>query len=100
MVVEGGRDTIANIYYDLRANIPVVLIDVRQYEYLIKKKTSFLNQQGSGRVADFFKRWLMYTKKFDDPSAESQEVYDINEIDAVEPITTLPVLVNDGKKRE
>lgn len=29
MVVEGGRDTIANIYYDLRANIPVVLIDVR-----------------------------------------------------------------------
>jgi len=29
MVVEGGRDKIANIYYDLRANIPVVLIDVR-----------------------------------------------------------------------
>ena len=42
MVVEGGRDTIANIYYDLRANIPVVLIDARQYGYLIKKKLVFL----------------------------------------------------------
>jgi hypothetical protein len=30
IVVEGGRDTIANMYYDLRANIPVVIIDVSQ----------------------------------------------------------------------
>lgn len=28
IVVEGGKDTIANMYYDLRANIPVVIIDV------------------------------------------------------------------------
>jgi len=28
IVVEGGKDTITNMYYDLRANIPVVIIDV------------------------------------------------------------------------
>jgi len=27
-VVEGGEDTIANIYYDLRENIPIVIIGV------------------------------------------------------------------------
>jgi hypothetical protein len=28
VVVEGGRDTITNIYHDLHANIPIVIIDV------------------------------------------------------------------------
>ena len=28
LVLEGGKDTIANIYYDLRENIPVVIVDV------------------------------------------------------------------------
>ena len=28
LVLEGGKDTIANIYYDVKANIPVVIIDV------------------------------------------------------------------------
>ncbi|CAF1004363.1 unnamed protein product [Adineta steineri] len=45
IVVEGGKDTIKNVYYDLKENIPVVIID------------------GSGRVADFFKRWLLYTEE-------------------------------------
>jgi diphthamide synthase (EF-2-diphthine--ammonia ligase) len=27
-VVEGGKDTIANIYYDLKESIPVVIIGV------------------------------------------------------------------------
>ncbi|CAF1095367.1 unnamed protein product [Didymodactylos carnosus] len=47
IVVEGGRDTIKNMYYDLRRNIPVIIID------------------GSGRAADFFTRWLSYTKDED-----------------------------------
>jgi len=29
-VVEGGKDTIANIFYDLENNIPVVLVAVRK----------------------------------------------------------------------
>ncbi|CAF4121788.1 unnamed protein product, partial [Adineta steineri] len=45
IVVEGGKDTIKNVYYDLKENIPVVIID------------------GSGRVADFLKRWLLYTEE-------------------------------------
>lgn len=44
LVVEGGDSTIENIYNDLKTKIPVVIID------------------GSGRVADFFSRWLTYTK--------------------------------------
>ncbi|CAF1069123.1 unnamed protein product [Adineta steineri] len=39
IVVEGGKDTITNIYYDLRDNIPVLIIDVTtkypQYPYEI-----------------------------------------------------------------
>ena len=30
LVLEGGKDTIANIYYDLRTDIPVVIIDVSE----------------------------------------------------------------------
>ncbi|CAF1276333.1 unnamed protein product [Rotaria magnacalcarata] len=70
IVVEGGRDTITNIYNDLRANIPVVIID------------------GSGRVADFFKHWLLYTKEFDDASKDADIAYEINEIDKVERVTS------------
>jgi len=29
IVIEGGDSTIENIYNDLRANIPIVIIDVR-----------------------------------------------------------------------
>ncbi|CAF1229932.1 unnamed protein product [Rotaria sordida] len=47
IVVEGGIDTVKNIYYDLKSNIPVVIID------------------GSGRAADFFARWLLWTKDLD-----------------------------------
>ena len=35
IVVEGGRDTITNMYYDLRANIPVVIIDVSKMKKMI-----------------------------------------------------------------
>ena len=34
IVVEGGKDTITNMYYDLRANIPVVIIDVSRCDQL------------------------------------------------------------------
>ncbi|CAF3967063.1 unnamed protein product, partial [Adineta steineri] len=74
IVVEGGKDTITNIYYDLRDNIPVVIID------------------GSGRVADFFKRWLLYTKEFDEASKDSQYPHGINELvemNQVAPFTPL-----------
>jgi hypothetical protein len=30
LVVEGGKDTLANVYYDLRENVPVVLINVKK----------------------------------------------------------------------
>ncbi|CAF4870469.1 unnamed protein product [Rotaria sp. Silwood1] len=73
IVVEGGRDTITNIYYDLRANIPVVIID------------------GSGRVADFFKHWLLYTKEFDNLSKDFDTAYELGELDkltSVEAVTT------------
>ncbi len=30
IVVEGGRDTITNMCYDLKSTIPVVIIDVRK----------------------------------------------------------------------
>ncbi|CAF0834212.1 unnamed protein product [Adineta ricciae] len=65
IVVEGGQDTIANIYYDLRENIPVVIID------------------GSGRVADFFKSCLLYTKEFDEEDKYSDIAYEIEEISGV-----------------
>ncbi len=52
-------------------------------------------KQGSGRVADFFKRWLLYTKQFDDIRKDSDIAYEIGEIDKVTPVTTLPpVAVN------
>ncbi|CAF3973574.1 unnamed protein product, partial [Rotaria sordida] len=76
IVVEGGRDTITNIYYDLRADIPVVIID------------------GSGRVADLFKHWLLYTKKFDN-SEDFDTAYDIDEIDKVTPVTPMTTSSSD-----
>ncbi|CAF1177771.1 unnamed protein product [Rotaria sp. Silwood1] len=77
IVVEGGRETIKNVYHDLRANIPVVIID------------------GSGRVADFFKRWLLYTKEFDDNSKDSDIAYEIDQIDNVTPVITVPPLTSN-----
>ncbi len=58
-------------------------------------------KQGSGRVADFFKRWLLYTKEFDNPSRDSEFPYDIGEIDKVTPVHTLPPITsnhNDASK--
>ncbi len=49
-------------------------------------------KQGSGRVADFFKRWLLYTKEFDNISKDSEIAYEIGEIDKVTPFKTLPPL--------
>ncbi len=46
-------------------------------------------KQGSGRVADFFKRWLLYTKVFDDASQDHDIAYEIGEIDKVTPVTTM-----------
>ena len=42
-------------------------------------------------MADFFKRWLLYTKEFDDASQDSEFAYEIDEIDRVIPVTTLPL---------
>ncbi|CAF1334310.1 unnamed protein product, partial [Rotaria sp. Silwood1] len=70
VVFEGGKGTIRSIYRDLKAHIPVVIID------------------GSGRIADFFKKWLLYTKEFDDDSEDSDIPYDIDEIDEVVSVTT------------
>lgn len=30
LVIEGGRDTMRNLYYDLKAQIPIVVFAVRQ----------------------------------------------------------------------
>ncbi|CAF1361372.1 unnamed protein product [Rotaria sordida] len=60
IVVEGGREAIKNIYDDLKATIPVVIIN------------------GSGRVADFFQKWLLYTKEFDDTSKYPDIAYEID----------------------
>ncbi|CAF3757076.1 unnamed protein product [Adineta steineri] len=65
IVVGGGKDTITNIYYDLRDNIPVVIID------------------NSGRVAGFLKRWLLYTKKFDEATKYPQYPYEIDKATSV-----------------
>ncbi|CAF1449983.1 unnamed protein product [Adineta steineri] len=77
IVVEGGRDTIRNIYYDLRDNIPVIIID------------------GSGRVADFFKLWLLYTKEFDEASKHAQYPYEIGEIDKATPVKAFSATTDD-----
>ncbi|CAF2048039.1 unnamed protein product [Rotaria magnacalcarata] len=62
IVVEGGLDTIANIYYDLKNNIPVVIIN------------------GSGRAADFLSRWFSYAKNVETDPKYAEEVYGIDEL--------------------
>ncbi|CAF4602097.1 unnamed protein product [Rotaria sp. Silwood1] len=62
IVVDGGSDTMANIYYDLKHNIPVVIIN------------------GSGRIADFLSRWLLYTKNFENDSEHGKVAYGIYEL--------------------
>ncbi|CAF4602126.1 unnamed protein product [Rotaria sp. Silwood1] len=63
IMVEGGLDSIENIYYDLRSNIPVIIID------------------GSGRAADFFTRWLLWTKDLDNDVENQDIVCQIEELD-------------------
>ncbi|CAF4153268.1 unnamed protein product [Adineta steineri] len=70
IVVEGDKDTITNMYYDLCDNIPVIIID------------------GSGGVADFFKRWLLYTKEVDKASKDSEFLHGINEFLEIGQVTT------------
>ncbi|CAF1538232.1 unnamed protein product, partial [Didymodactylos carnosus] len=72
IVVEGGRDTIKNIYYDLRRDIPIVIIE------------------GSGRVADFFSLWLTYTKEMDNLEQDPEwtlpiDIGELEEIKSVKP---------------
>ncbi|CAF3178228.1 unnamed protein product [Rotaria socialis] len=62
IVVEGGPDTITNVYYDLKKNIPVVIIN------------------GSGRVADFLSRWFSYAKNVETDPQHADEVYGIDEL--------------------
>lgn len=47
--------------------------------------SQLLIHQGSGRVADFFKRWLLYTKEFDDDAnnPEWEVPYEITELDDI-----------------
>ncbi|CAF4999766.1 unnamed protein product, partial [Rotaria sp. Silwood1] len=62
IVVEGGKDTIRNMYFDLKHKVPIVII------------------KGSGRVADFISRWLLSAKDFNDNSDEDKVVYEIDEL--------------------
>ncbi|UJR26318.1 hypothetical protein I4U23_007656 [Adineta vaga] len=62
LVVEGGKDTITNIYYDLKSNIPVVIVD------------------GSGR-ANFLHQWLLNTKELDNDAENRTKIYEINELE-------------------
>ncbi|CAF3768859.1 unnamed protein product [Rotaria sordida] len=62
IVVEGGEDTIRNMYSDLKNKVPIVII------------------KGSGRVADFMSRWLLSTKDFNDDSDEDKVIYEIDEL--------------------
>ncbi|CAF1206439.1 unnamed protein product, partial [Didymodactylos carnosus] len=65
IVVEGGIDTITNMYYDLKNDIPVVIID------------------GSGRAANFFSRWISHTEGIISKAKadEWKTIVDIDEID-------------------
>ena len=47
LLFEGGEDSVRSVYNDLRRNIPVIII------------------QNTGRVADFFVRWLTRTQEMD-----------------------------------
>ena len=83
VVVEGGKDTIANVTYDLRENVPVVLINVSisKAGLLSDTHTHFCYSQGSGRAADFLNRWLLYTKDHDFRSYYPETVYGIDQLD-------------------
>ncbi|CAF4129196.1 unnamed protein product, partial [Rotaria sordida] len=61
IVVGGGKNTIENIYYDLKFKIAVLLIS------------------GTGYAADFLSRWLLYTKELDNELTKQHIVSDIDE---------------------
>jgi hypothetical protein len=50
-------------------------------------------------VADFFKRWLLYTKEFDNNSKDSETAYEIGEIDKVTPVKSSMTNQYDTKRR-
>ncbi|CAF4980058.1 unnamed protein product, partial [Rotaria sp. Silwood1] len=78
IVVEGGFDTIQNIYYDLRNHIPVVIIN------------------GSGRVADFFSRWLLSMKHLKKDRYRGTVVYEIDELS----VTKVTQFSSENKKQQ
>ncbi|CAF4372091.1 unnamed protein product [Rotaria sp. Silwood2] len=78
IVVEGGTNTIENMYYDLKENIPVVIIN------------------GSGRIANFFGRWLARVKNVNDEFEQGKVPFEIEELN-IERTTSIPVLDNDKK---
>ena len=55
-----------------------------------KQKQLFINdlfEQGSGRVADFFSRWLTYTKDLKHSKELSKVVFGIEELKTVSVVT-------------
>ena len=50
-------------------------------------------------MADFFKRWLLYTKEFDNNSKDSEIAYEIGEIDRVTPVRSSLTTQDNTKKR-
>ena len=90
VVVDGDEQTLENIYDDLRAHIPVIIVDVSERTHSSASQSLFYCQQDGGRFASFFKRWLLYTKRFDNRIEEAhQEPIDINHA-AVEDLSGVP----------
>ena len=77
LVVEGGQQTLENIYDDLRADTPVIIVDVSDVTHSTAAYSFSCFLQGNGRFATFFKRWLLYTKDFDTRIEAHQEPIDI-----------------------
>ncbi len=54
IIAEGGIDTLTNIYYDLRANIPVILIEVRKSNLLYVPINTFIESNRAAVVLLIF----------------------------------------------
>ncbi len=79
---EGGKDTLANVYYDLRENVPVLIINVRKSNklFLYISENFSCDKQGSGRAADFLNRWLIITKDLEKESKYRDIAFGIDEL--------------------